>query len=177
MQKAMPDLITQLGSLALASRLRRLSDRLIRDVARVYAGQKVAFEPRWFPLLYLLHRRSPTSVSDAARALGLTHPAINQIAGAMTKAGLVSDRRDRSDERRRLLRLTPKGRNTHAMLSPVWRQIEAANTDLLAESGHDLLDILAAIESLLDRQDMYARITHRLDGTARTKTTTDLKRT
>ena len=172
----MPDLITQLGSLALASRLRRLSDRLMRDVARVYAEQKVAFEPRWFPLLYLLKKRSPVSVTDAARALGLTHPAINQIAGAMIKAGLVSGNRDRSDERRRLLKLTPMGKDTYATLTPIWRQIEAANAELLSETGHDLLAVLASVESLLDGKDMYARITHRLDLKLRTQTTTISKR-
>lgn len=158
----MSDMINQLGSLALASRLRRLSDRLMRDVARVYRELQVSFEPRWFPLLYLLHRQSVMSVTDAARALGLTHPAVNQIAGAMIRAGLVSGAKDRTDERRRLLRLTKKGEKIHHELAAVWKEIEAANRELLEESGCDVLSLLVTIERLLDNRDMYARIRSRL---------------
>jgi GNAT superfamily N-acetyltransferase/DNA-binding MarR family transcriptional regulator len=164
MESAMSDIITELGSLAFASRLRRLSDRLMRDVARIYGELAVNFEPRWFPLLYLLHRQPVMSVTDAARALGLTHPAVNQIAGAMMRVGLLAAAKDRSDERRRMLRLTRKGEKIHAELTAVWKEIEAANRELLEESGADILGLLAAIEHLLDRRDMYARIHARLSA-------------
>lgn len=160
----MSDIITELGCLAFASRLRRLSDRLMRDVARIYGELEVDFEPRWFPLLYLLHRQPVMSVTDAARALGLTHPAVNQIAGAMMRAGLLAAAKDRSDERRRMLRLTKKGEKIHRELTAVWAQIEAANRELLEESGADILGLLATVEQLLDRRDMYARIQARLSG-------------
>ena len=48
------DLIRKLGPLAFASRLKRLSERLMKDVALVYKDLNVDFQPRWFPVLYLL---------------------------------------------------------------------------------------------------------------------------
>ncbi len=113
------DIIKQLGPLAFASRLRRLSEQLMKDVAEIYRQQTVDFKPRWFPMLYLLNQQSPMSVTDIAKDLGLTHPAINQISGAMLKAGLISSHKDDNDERRRLLGLTGKGQRIASELKPI----------------------------------------------------------
>ena len=160
------DLITDLGELALASRLKRLSERLLRDVSRVYRELDAPFEARWFPLLRALLEESPQAVTQVARVLGLTHPAVNQLAGEMARAGLVLTARDRHDERRRLLRLSKKGRDVAAHLAPVWEEIRRANHELLAEGratgGHELLAALAATEMALDRCGMHARVTERL---------------
>jgi len=160
------DLITDLGELALASRLKRLSERLMRDVSRVYQELDEPFEARWFPLLRALLAESPQGVTQVARALGLTHPAVNQLAGEMARAGLLLAARDRRDERRRLLRLSKKGRDVAGRLGPVWEEIGWANRELLAEAraggGHDLLVALAAAETALDGRGMHARVTARL---------------
>jgi ribosomal protein S18 acetylase RimI-like enzyme len=160
------DLIIELGELALASRLKRLSERLMRDVSRVYKELDEPFEARWFPLLRALLEESPQGVTQVARALGLTHPAVNQLAGEMARAGLLLAARDRRDERRRLLRLSKRGREVAARLAPVWEEIRRANHELIAETrstgGHELLDALAATEAALDRRGMHARVTDRL---------------
>ncbi len=160
------DLITDLGELALASRLKRLSDRLLRDVSRVYRELDAPFEARWFPLLRALLEESPQGVTQVARALGLTHPAVNQLAGEMARAGLLLAAKDRRDERRRLLRLSKRGRDMATRLAPVWEEIRGANHELLAEArvagGHDLLAALAATEAALDGRGMHARVAERL---------------
>ena len=79
------DLIRQLGPLALASRLRRLTEWLYKDGARIYREQSADFEPRWFPLFYLLKESGSVPVTTAASLLGFSHPAINQIAGQMSR--------------------------------------------------------------------------------------------
>jgi DNA-binding MarR family transcriptional regulator len=152
------DLIQKLGALALASRLKRISERLQRDVSRIYRSQNVDFESRWFPVLYLLKENKQVSIMEAARSLGLTHPAINQIAGEMADAGLVASARDKTDERRRLLSLTKKGETTLARLEPIWTDVEAATQRLIESAGTGVMRILASIESELDNESMYERI-------------------
>ena len=102
------DIIKQLGSLALASRLKRLSDALMQGVEQLYREQEVTFHPRWFPVAYLLKQKSPMAVTEIAEALGMTHPAVNQTAAQMTRHGLLLSRKDKKDERRRLLSLSKK---------------------------------------------------------------------
>ncbi len=160
-----PDLIGQLGELALASRLRRTSERLFRDVSRVYDDLDTEFEARWFPLFQALRRRSVQGVTELAATLHLTHPAITQMAAAMEARGLVRGRRDPRDERRRLLELTPAGLRMAAILDPIWEEIRLVNRELLDElaaKGHDLLAAMATLESLLDETDMYDRVQSRL---------------
>ena len=152
------DLILALGELAFASRLRRLSDRLMRDVSQVYAACEADFEPRWFPLLYLLRSRSPLAITEIATTLGVTHPAVNQIAAAMSRKGLVVSIRDRRDDRRRLLALSPAGRALAGRLVPVWSEIEAATRELLDAEGTGILASLDRIERSLDRQSVAARV-------------------
>lgn len=158
------DLLADLGELALASRLRRLSDRLLRDVSRLYGDLDVPFEARWFPLLQALRRQSPQTVTGLARALGLTHPAVTALAREMARHGLVASRQDRRDARRRLVRLAAGGRAVIARLDPVWEEIRLANRELLAEDSVDLLAALGRLEARLDRRSMYERVVARLEA-------------
>jgi len=173
------DIVDQLGELALATRLKRLSERLMKDVSQIYGDLEEDFQARWFTLLYALAngaerrqdrattrrslRPSPRAITDLAQALGLSHPAINQIAAQVIRRGLVKQARDPRDERRRLLLLTPRGRNLVKRLEPVWEEIRQANADLLAEAGVDLLGDLERIEIALDASSMAERIRERLN--------------
>ncbi len=155
------DLIRQLGPLAIASRFRRLAEWLYKDGARIYRERSVDFEPRWFPLFYLLKHSGPVSVTVAARALGFSHPAINQVAGEMARRGFLESIRDKKDERRRLLRLTKKGKAAFTSLEPVWADIEAVSSELLTEAGGGFLAGLGRLEDALIETGVYERLMSR----------------
>ena len=155
-------LVEELGDLALATRLRRLADRLQHDVSEVYVEHEVAVRARWFPLLVALARSAPRSISELARDLGLTHTAINQIAAEMGRSGLVVSGRHPKDARQRLLRLSREGERAVGRLAPLWSQIRAATAELTAESGHDVIGVIAAVEARLDERSMVDRLRRRL---------------
>jgi DNA-binding MarR family transcriptional regulator len=154
----MADLIRALGTLGLATRLKRLGDRLQRDASRLYGELEIDFESRWFALLYLLTKEPELSVTAAARRLGLSHPAIHQAAAGMAQRGLLIASRNRADDRSRLLRLTPKGREVAARLTPVWAAIAAQSQVLLDQVAPALLQDLDSIEDALDVEDMRQRV-------------------
>ena len=155
-------LVEELGELALATRLRRLADRLQQDVSQVYAEHEVAVRARWFPLLVALGRHAPRSISELARDLGLTHTGINQIAAEMGRAGLVDSGPHASDRRQRLLRLSNGGERAVARLAPLWAEIGAATAELATEAGFDVIRVLAAVEGRLDERSMVNRLRERL---------------
>ena len=154
----MNDLVRALGPLAVASRLKRLSDRLYRDISQIYSELDVEFEARWFLVLYLLSEESPLAVTATADRLGLTHPAVNQIVAAMTRKGLIASKRDRQDERRRLLSLTAKGRRLSERLRPVWQTVSAQTSQWLKEADCNVLSALDRLEAALDEQETYERV-------------------
>lgn len=151
------DYLDRLGSLALGSRLKRLSERLAQEVAEVYSLAGLDFEPKWFPLFRLLVEKDIVSVTDAAAMLGITHPAVNQVAQELTKAGLIASSSDKADGRRRLLSLSSKGKKLAADLDPVWQALHCAISDVFSECDSYLLNAVAAAERAMDRLSLPRR--------------------
>jgi ribosomal protein S18 acetylase RimI-like enzyme/DNA-binding MarR family transcriptional regulator len=156
------DLIRDLGELAIGSRMKRLLERTNRDVSKIYEDLGMDFEARWFSLLYLLNEESPITITGAAARLGYTHPAVNKLAAEMGRKGLLTSSRGRNDRRKRLLRLTAKGRKTALAIKPVWRDIRIVVRDLLESSSHNMLLAIADLERLLDEKPLYDRIFERV---------------
>jgi DNA-binding MarR family transcriptional regulator/ribosomal protein S18 acetylase RimI-like enzyme len=158
------DIIRDIGPLGFASRLKRLAELLQRDVSRVYKTQRLDFEARWFPVMYSLAAHGPLSVTELAVALGLTHPAINQIAAAMSRRGLLESAKDKADERRRILRLSAEGRRLHSSMQPLWDEIASATSQLIDAADPDLLTGISRIEESLTERCMYDRVMARLSS-------------
>ncbi len=154
--------LTDLGYLALGSRLRRLNDRLAREGTQVYDTLGIHFEIRWFPVFHLLGQRGPSAVMEIADTLELTHPAIIEIADKLSDRGLLTSRKDDKDRRRRLLALTPKGKRLTEQLQPVWRAFERCGREVARGGGNDLLEAIESVEAALDRLPLHDRIVDRL---------------
>jgi GNAT superfamily N-acetyltransferase len=155
------DILRDLGTLALGSRLKRLSDRLMQDGIRVYRDSGVEFEPKWFPVYYYLSTVGPSAVTDIARGLGITHPSVNQIAREMIATDLVAAYKDTSDKRKRVLALTKRGKAQMAELAIVWKDIRAALQELVDETQVDFLGYVESIERALDERDFHRRFLDR----------------
>jgi DNA-binding MarR family transcriptional regulator/ribosomal protein S18 acetylase RimI-like enzyme len=156
------DVITELRELALASRLRRLSELMMKDASALYGDLGIEFEARWFATFYALAKKSPMAVTELAHALGMTHPAITNLANQLIKRGLVQELRDPRDERRRLLQLTPRAMQLRDKLAPVWEEIRRAARALLDEVGVDLLGDLQRVESAFAERTVADRARTRL---------------
>lgn len=152
------DLINTLEELALASRLKRLSDRLMKDMAEIYREANADFRPRWFTVFMALDRKDDQTHTDIARQLGISHTAVNKIVTDMGNHGLVEKKKDSVDERRLLVSLTSKGRNTRRELDKLWKGVKRANAELLTEAGVDLLGDIRKVEEVLDRRGMGNRM-------------------
>lgn len=156
------DILHDLEYLAFASRLKRLAEQLMKDCSNVYRQSGLEFEARWFGTLYTLKVESPKSVTELADLLGLTHPAINQVVGALEKKKFVSTRRDRNDERRRLVSITTRGRRLLDDLQPLLIDIKEATRELVEDVDPTLLNTLSQLESQLSVRCMRDRIVSRI---------------
>ena len=152
------DLIDTLEELALASRLKRLSDRLMKDMAEIYREANADFQPRWFTVFMALDREDGQTITEIARQLNISHTAVNKIVTDMDRHGLVARKKDPADERRLRVSLTRKGRNTRRELDELWKGVKRANAELLDEAGVDLLGDIRKVENALDNRDMGNRM-------------------
>lgn len=152
------DLVNELEELALATRLKRLSERLSNDVSKIYKESEVDFEARWFLILTLLAKEKLMSITEIADSLNLSHPAIVQIVSELTKKNLVKASTDKNDGRKRMIALSPAGKKTLAQIEPILASIKEENRKWLDTTKPNLLQILNQLEQALDEQDMYQRV-------------------
>jgi DNA-binding MarR family transcriptional regulator/GNAT superfamily N-acetyltransferase len=152
------DLFDTLEELALASRLKRLSDRLMADMAEIYREANAEFKPRWFTVFMALDREDGLTITGIAKVLGISHTAVNKIVTDLVKHGLVEKKKDTGDERQVRISLTRQGRSTRRELDELWKGVKRANAELLTEAGADLLGDIRKVEAALDQRDMGNRM-------------------
>ena len=141
-------MIDAAGILALGTRLQRLSERLRKDGALVYKACGIAFEPKWFPVIYALHLQPQLSVVEIAEEIGYTHPSTISLLKELEKMKLVRSKKDKADERKRLVQLTAKGLQAVEQMQPVWHAITAALTEL-TDTPHNLFLAIREVEEKL----------------------------
>jgi len=150
------NVIDESGILAIATRLQRLSDLLRKDGVLIYKANGIDFEPKWFPVIYTLHLRSVLSVVEIANEIGYTHPSTISLLKELEKVKLIRSKKDKADERKRLIQLTPKGQELIEQMKPVWDLMIAALTELTTTQNNLLLAI-SEVEEQMKRLSMFER--------------------
>jgi len=151
------DFLASMGSIALGSRLKRLSDRMLSDASAIYSELGFDIQSRWFPMLALLHKQDCLTVNQVVEQLGVSQPAVSQFAGELVKADLISMVACEDDGRRRNLTLTPFGREQVQRMQPLWRAIRLAAESLCEASGQDLMGDIERLEKALIKQSLLSR--------------------
>jgi DNA-binding MarR family transcriptional regulator len=106
----------------------------------------------------------PLSILDVAKALRITHPAVNQIACEMIERGVVYEIDDPTDKRKRLIGLTEKGKSLIPQLEKVWQQMHNYIVAALQEADPNFLNSVAALEESLNNESWYQRFTQEWEG-------------
>jgi len=144
------------GGAALGARLRRLSERIDREAAQFYAELGVEFEQRWYGTLNLLDQFDSLTVGELSAALGISHVSVSQTRDSLHKAGLVETTADPEDARRRMLRLSRKGRTLVNRLRPAWAALSASAEALDREAG-GVVKMLDRLERALEKRSVCDR--------------------
>lgn len=158
------DIISNLGELAFATRLKQLSERLSKDVSLLYKKLNIDFEARWFVIFYSLLKHSPMTITGLADSLGISHTAVRQLIDEMSEKKLVTWSKGKYDRRKQMVTLTQKSKNIAVQLSAVWEEIRKATKDVIDTTGCDILSCLGNIEKQLDERNMFERTWLRLKG-------------
>lgn len=151
------DLMKDLGALAFGSRLKRLSDKIMRQASGVYQSYALDFEPKWFPLFYLLSQQTEMGIMEIADNLGITHPAVIQIAKELEKKRWITSVKSKSDGRKRILTLTKKGKELLPQLRDIWERIRQVNEALIQSHQHNLLLAMDEMETALNEKEYLIR--------------------
>ncbi|MFH6946500.1 MarR family winged helix-turn-helix transcriptional regulator [Flavobacterium sp. FlaQc-50] len=150
------NIIDEIGVLALSTRLQRLSEQLRKDGALVYKSFDIDFEPKWFPVIYTLHIKEMLSVVEIANEIGYTHPSTISLLKELEKLKIISSKKDKLDERKRLIVLTVKGKELVVKMQPVWNLIRNVLTEI-SDNQNNLLKAIEEAEQKLASQSFFQR--------------------
>lgn len=157
------DYLKKLGSLALGSRLKRLSDYLYDEVQKVYESNNLKIPSRCFPVVHLLHIHGAMSVTEIAEKLGLTHPAISQVVTELKKRRLVRVTVDPQDKRRSVVALSESATKIARQLESVWEHIQAGIDEVLGEDALRLMDSINQFERSVALCPLSERVQRRIE--------------
>lgn len=156
------NIISQLGYIAIGTRFRILTDRLMQDADKVYKSLDIDFEPRWFTVFYLINQKKQITTTELAEQLGYSQPAVTQIINSLIKKKIIKAVKSRDDSRKKVITIAPKGEEMLLKLIPVWQEIENAVKELFSSTGYDILLILSKIEAELDKKSIHNRVMDRI---------------
>lgn len=150
------NIIDESGILAISTRLQRLSEQLRKDGALIYKSFGIDFEPKWFPVIFTLHHKKILSVVEIANEIGYTHPSTISLLKELEKQKLIQSKKDKQDERRRLIVLTTKGTELVEKMKPVWELVSKVLGEIADNKNH-LLAAIDEAEEKIAEQSFYQR--------------------
>ncbi|WP_125723042.1 MarR family winged helix-turn-helix transcriptional regulator [Flavobacterium ustbae] len=150
------NIIDEIGILAISTRLQRLSEQLRKDGALIYKSFNIDFEPKWFPVIYTLHIKEMLSVVEIANEIGYSHPSTISLLKELEKQKIISSKKDKADERKRLIVLTAKGKELVVKMQPVWTVMKKTLNEI-TDNQNNLLKAIEETEQKLERQGFFQR--------------------
>jgi DNA-binding MarR family transcriptional regulator len=150
------NVIDESGILAISTRLQRLAEQLRKEGVLIYKANNIEFEPKWFPVIYTLHFKPMLSVVEIASEIGYTHPSTISLLKELEKEKLIRSKKDKADERKRLIMLTTKGQELIERMKPVWEIIKAAAAEV-ADTQNNLMKAITEAEEKLKQQSFLDR--------------------
>lgn len=157
------DTLKALGEIGLGSRLKRLSDQLMKIVQGVYDHHEIDFDPYLFPAFYQIATTRTTTATDLIDTLLTSQPAVTQTLAKLHQRGLIVWDADPNDKRRKLVRLSPLGKQRYLQVQPLWRSMDKAVKRYTQVPADSLLEHLALFERVLTSGEFTETVEHFLE--------------
>ncbi|WP_025741071.1 MarR family winged helix-turn-helix transcriptional regulator [Aquimarina pacifica] len=158
----MKDTLQSLQELGLGSRLKRLSDVMMKETQIVYDTLQIDFDPYLFPIFKVIIDNKKTTTSEIQQQLHYTQPAITQSLNKLSAKKLIIHKTDVLDKRKKIFELTKKGKAIHQKMLPVWEVIDQQLKWLTEGSTTNLIHHLTHLEDQLRQKSLSKRILENL---------------
>ncbi len=152
------DKLSSFGELALGSRLKRLSDTLMKDVKKIYKSLYIDFEPSHLPVFKTIYEYRKISIGEIANFLNISQPAITQFVNTLKKKKLIISTSDKIDKRKKIISLSKKGEKTIQKLQPIWKVIDEEMKKLTHFESSLFTEQIENIENKLNEKSFYTRV-------------------
>lgn len=141
----------------LAHAANRLDTLICAQTESMLADAGAATPARSVSAMIYLNRRGPASSADIAAADGQSHQLVSSRIAPLEELGLIARGVDPNDRRRKLLKLTAKGKSDAKIVEGVCKTIARAMESLQGEMGVDLFAAIEEAERNLTRRTISER--------------------
>lgn len=157
------DFIREMGYVALANRLKRLSDVMMASGRKMYKAMELDIEPSWYLVFKLLQKHGSLTVTEIAQKLGYSHPSVVSLVSKMGKKEYVSLRKDKQDGRKQRVALSSRAEEELPYFESIWQAGERAMRDLF-DDGDAFFATLNQLDEQFQEKSFQERV---LDEMAR----------
>ena len=148
----------RLSAAFIANQLERLADLIVLQGNEMLDASGIEFPSRTVSSVLFVGENEPVSTADIARALGQPHQLATQRVDLLIQLGIFERISDPDDARRKLLRLTPKGRDQFQILSDRLEKAGQAFGALFAEIGCDVPAATQRVAAALKTTPLVSRM-------------------
>lgn len=156
------DFIRELGYLALANRLKRLSEVMMTSGRKLYKTLELDIEPSWYLIFMLLQKDTSLTVTEIAQKLKYSHPSIVKIISKMQQKDYVELQKDRDDGRKQRVTLSAKAMEKLPYFEQLWQAGERAMESLF-DPGDTFLESLDQLDLRIQQKSFQERTLHALE--------------
>ncbi len=135
------DYLKELKYLGVTARLKRLSDILSVSIKELYLANDVEIEPSWHLLLLYLQREKESTMTEIADAFRFSQPAITKMITRMVKKGYIDVKKDESDSRKKILKLSAKAKNNMPKFELIWNAGQKTIKEVLKTNSQFLKNL------------------------------------
>ncbi len=143
------DALRGYGELGIGSRLKRLSENMMKEIQLVYDHFNIDFDPYLFPIIKIIDHNSGITNSEIKIKLNLSQPAITQAINKLILKDLVLAKNDAGDKRKKVVSLTKKGEQLIKQMQPLWKAMDETIKGLTHHQSESLLDHINKLEDKL----------------------------
>lgn len=157
------DALRGLGELGLGSRLKRISEYMMKETQLVYNHFNIDFDPYLFPIFKIIVHKDGITNSEIQSSLQYTQPAITQAINKLNNKGLIIYKTDEIDGRKKIIHLSKKGKDLLKTIKPIWKSIDAVIKEYTLETSSSLIEHLNSLENKLNTKSFSKAIIENVD--------------
>jgi DNA-binding MarR family transcriptional regulator len=148
---------SELGILSLTTKMQRLCEILRNDARMVYRKYDAKFMNKWYPVILILSKQPPMSLTELASELNYAHPSVIQLVNEIEEEGLIRSSQHKKDNRKRMVSLTIKGEKVMKNIFPFARAMAQA-LNQITKTENNIIKAINEVEEQLRRENFYSRV-------------------
>ena len=149
------DFVKTLDYLGFATRLKRISDKLILDGRLLYRNLNLEMEPNWFLIFKLLNTHGTLTINEVTEKLKFSHPSVITIINKMESVGYIISKKSNTDQRKRVIQLSSKGIQKQQEFEVIWNSATEGIANAL--NGMRALEFIEELELRFAEKDFKER--------------------